>query len=1222
MRNQPLSPAQVCDPRHERPQRKPLVLVGIVMLTAVSSIREAPTRGPLPPEAKQRAIASYGKLPLHFEANQGQADEQVKFLARGSGYGLFLTSTESVLVLRKPDGARGGEASRPPGVLRLKLLGANPRPAVEGREELPGKSHYFIGNDPKKWRTDVPHYARVNYRDVYPGVSLTYYGNQGQIEYDFVVSPGGDPKQIRLGIEGADDVQLDAEGNLVMSLPEGEVVEKAPVVYQEVDGARKAVDGRFVLRGRREMGFEVGDYDVDRPLVIDPVLVYSTYLGGSDRDGGFGIAVDASRNAYITGWTTSVDFPTANPLQATRGGFGDAFVAKLNAAGSALIYSTYLGGDGWDQGNDIAVDASGNAYVTGYTGSTNFPTSNPLQAANGFYEDAFVTKLNATGSALVYSTYLGGNGGDRGGGIAVDASGNAYVVGSTESISGSNNFPTANPFQAAHGGGFSDAFVTKLNAAGSALVYSTYLGGSGGEEDTTDITVNASGNAYVTGGTQSINFPTANPFQAANGGGYDAFVAKLNAAGSALVYSTYLGGSGDERGPRIAIDASGSAYVTGRTASIDFPTANPLQAANGGGYDGGLDAFVAKLNAAGSALVYSTYLGGNFGDGGSGIAVGASGDAYVTGSTSSTNFPTANPLQAAYGGGPSDAFVAKLNAAGSAFVYSTYLGGNHIDRGSGIAVDASGDAYVLGAETDSTNFPTANPVQAALGGGNCPPYGVCSDAFVARISVSSSADLFVTKTDSQTTAVAGSPVTYTIMVSDAGPEGVTGATVTDTFPAALTGMTWTCTASAGSSCGAASGSGNINQTVNLLVGGRITFVATGTLDISASGTLSNTASVAPPAGITDPSPANNSATDTDTIVAAADPSIAKTDGRSTASPGQAITYTIVASNAGPKPVTGATVADTVPASLTAPTWTCMGTGGGTCTAAGVGDINDSVYLPAGATVTYTLSGTVSANPRSLRNTATIAPSAGIFDPNPSNNSATDDDLLLCFGETVVVPDGRLTASTIGAGATAWFAASLKAGSSYSLEFKNATGSGMPPGVLTVFSGDDGCSGVSTLTTNDTTGTDPAGTPGTARVSFTATDGGFFRARLVNGSGLSIPFSFSWSDTTMYSAVWSTNGSFDTFYSFQNTTGGTVSGTLTLLDTAGVVVSTFNLSIPVDQTASTNTVGLGVARNRTGAARFTHDGPPGALVIEAAIANFSISPPYIQPVKFEAVREAR
>jgi uncharacterized repeat protein (TIGR01451 family) len=1164
------------------------------MLTAVPSIGEAPTSGPLPPEAKQRAIASYAKLPLHFEANQGQADEQVKFLARGSGYGLFLTSTESVLVLRKPEAARAGEASCPRGVLRLKLLGVNPLAAIEGREELPGKSHYFIGNDPKKWRTDVPQYARVNYRDVYPGVSLTYYGNQGQIEYDFVVSPGGDPKQIRLGIEGADEVRVDAEGNLVMSLPGGEVVEKAPVVYQEVDRTRKVVEGRFVLRGRGEVGFDVGRYEADRPLVLDPILVYSTYLGGSGADYGNGIAVDASGNVYVTGSTNSTDFPTANPLQSQCGsceiGGGDAFVVKLNASGSALVYSTYLGGNSSDQANGIAVDASGNAYVVGYTQSSDFPTANPLQAFGG-EQDAFVAKLNAAGSALVYSTYLGGNIWESGLGIAVDASGNAYVTGSTAST----NFPTVNPLQseciACHYGG--DAFVAKLNAAGSALVYSTYLGGISLSEGR-GIAVDASGNAYVTGVGEG-----------------DAFVAKLNAAGSALVYFTYLGGSDSDTGQGIAVDASGNAYVTGHTYSTNFPTVNPLQAAHGGDFS---DAFVAKLNAAGSALVYSTYQGGNAPDEGSGIAVDASGSAYVTGSTASTNFPTANPLQATIGG-VYDAFVAKLNTAGSALVYSTYLGGNGFEHASGIAVDASGNAYVVG-HTQSSDFPTANPLQASSNGGFW-------DVFVARISVSSSVDLFVTKTDGQATVGAGSPMTYTIIAGNAGPEAVTGATVTDTFAAALTGITWTCTASVGSSCGAPNGSGNISQTVNLLVGGTITFVATATLDISASGTLSNTATVATPAGITDPSPGNNSATDTDTIIPAADLSITKTDGLSTASPGQAITYTIVASNAGPNPVTGATVADTVPASLTAPTWTCIGAGGGTCTAAGVGDINDTVNLPAGASVTYTLSGTVSANPTRLRNTAMIASPAGIFDPNPANNGATDDDFLHCFGEMVVVPDGRLTASTIGAAATAWFAASLNAGNSYSLEFKNATGSDAPPGVLTVFSGDDACSGVSTLAMNDTTGTDPAGAPGTARVSFTATGGeSFFRARLVNGSGSSIPFTFSWSDTTMYSPAWSTTGSFDTFYSFQNTTGGTLSGTLTLLDTAGAVVSTFNLPIPAGQTASTNTAGLGVARNRTGTARFTHDGPPGALLIEAAIANFSISPPYVQPVKFEAVREAR
>jgi hypothetical protein len=763
MRKQPSPRSQASHPGHERAKRS-LVLAAIVTLTAVAATGEAPGNSSPAPQVKQRATANYGKLPLHFEANQGQSDERVKFLARGSGYGLFLTSTESVLVLRKGEaggpgkGTARGEAatttrSGPPEVLRMKLLGADPRPAIEGREELPGKSHYFIGNDPKKWRTNVPQYARVEYKDVYPGVSLTYYGNQGQLEYDFVVSPGGDPRRIRLGIEGARKVQVDAEGNLVLSLAGGEVVQKAPVVYQEVDGARNAVEGRFVLRGRNEVGFEVGPYEAERPLVLDPLLVYSTYLGGSSVDQASGIAVDASGNAYVTGRTVSTNFPTASPLQAANGGGYDTFVAKLNTAGSALVYSTYLGGSGDDFGQGIAVDTSGNAYVTGWTFSTDFPTASPLQAASGGGLDAFVAKLNATGSALVYSTYLGGSAYDFGQGIAVGASGNAYITGYTDST----NFPTANPFQAAFGGG-NDAFVTKLNAAGSALVYSTYLGGSG-DEHGQGIGVDASGNASVTGFTDSTDFPTANPLQAGYGGGqYDAFVAKLNAAGSALVYSTYLGGSGQDAGQGIAADASGNAYVTGNTQSTNFPTANPLQAANGGGQD----AIVAKLNASGSTLAYSTYFGGSGDDFGVGIAVDAFGSGHVTGYTFSADFPTANPLQAY--GGSGDAFVASLNAAGSALVYSSYLGGSGQDIGGGIAVDASGSAYVTG-DTTSTDFPTANPLQAAIGGSY--------DAFVAKIGIDPS-NFFFTLTPCRV-ADTRNPV---------GPSGgpALGANTTRTFP--------------------------------------------------------------------------------------------------------------------------------------------------------------------------------------------------------------------------------------------------------------------------------------------------------------------------------------------------------------------------------------------------------------------------------------------------------
>ena len=441
----------------------------------------------------------------------------------------------------------------------------------------------------------------------------------------------------------------------------GQVHMHKPLVYQQVDGVRQEIAGAYMLNGRHQVSFEVAAYDANKPLTIDPVLAYSTYLGGSGTDQGSAITVDASGNAYVTGSTDSTGFPTASPFQASNSGEFDAFVTKLNAAGSALVYSTYVGGSTDDFGNGIAVDASGNAYVTGSTDSTDFPTASPIQAAHGGEFDAFVTKLNAAGNALVYSTYLGGTGRELGIDIAVDAASNAYVTGDTSSI----DFPTASPFQPNKAGGFNDAFVTKLNAAGSGLVYSTYLGGGshpfGSANDSgLDIAVDTSGNAYVTGGTESTDFPTVNPIQAANACFDDAFVTKLNAAGNALVYSTYLGGSADlrDRGSDIAVDASGNAYVTGSAGSTDFPTASPIQPNKSGG--GLVDAFVTKLNAAGSALAYSTYLGGSgLFETGNSIAVDTSGNAYVTGFTESTDFPTASPFQS-INAGDRDAFIAKI----------------------------------------------------------------------------------------------------------------------------------------------------------------------------------------------------------------------------------------------------------------------------------------------------------------------------------------------------------------------------------------------------------------------------------------------------------------------------------------------------------------------------------------------------------------------------------
>jgi uncharacterized protein (TIGR03437 family) len=676
-----------------------------------------------------RVAEVYGQLPLSFEANRGQAGGQVKFIARGRGYQLFLAATEAVLEL-------------PSASLRMKLSGANPDPQVEGLDQLSGKSHYFIGAEPQQWRANVPTYARVRYREVYPGVDLIYYGKQQQLEYDFVVAAGADPDVITLSFTGATELRLDEQGDLLLRTAGGELRQHKPIIWQETERGRQEVAGYYVIKDNGQVGFAVEDYDASHPLLIDPVLSYSTYFGGNNDDDGLAIAVDAAGSVYVTGETRSANFPTANPLQGTFSGgtcgtpaqpCSDVFIAKLNPAGTALIYSTYLGGGSNDTGNGIAVDSTGAVYVTGESESTNFPTTaGALQRTYGGNTfDGFIAKLNPSGSALVYSTYLGGSGNDFGKAIAVDAMGNAYVAGNTFST----NFPTRNPFQASFGGRIFDAFITKLNPAGSALVYSSYLGG-GSMEECLGIAIDPAGNAYVTGYTFSTNFPTANAFQGTKVGSgttnCDAFVTKVNANG-ALAFSTYLGGSNDDYGRRIAADAAGNCYFTGMTLSTNFPTANPLQAQHGGGT---YDAYAGKFNANGSALVYSTYLGGSSYDEGLAIAVDGSGAAYITGATGSNNFPTASPIQGTFQGGTGDSqvrftmggtgiilftvrtdtFALKLNGSGAALLYSTYLGGSGDDFGQALVLDGAGNAYVAG-RTSSTNFPTANPLQAAFAGG-------------------------------------------------------------------------------------------------------------------------------------------------------------------------------------------------------------------------------------------------------------------------------------------------------------------------------------------------------------------------------------------------------------------------------------------------------------------------------------------------------------------------
>jgi hypothetical protein len=534
-----------------------------------------------------RVSQAYGQLPLSFEANQGQTDAQVNFVSRGSGYTLFLTPAEAVLALPKSATTEGSAPGSPGDVLHMQLVGANAAPQVLGLDALPGRSNYLIGNDPSQWHTDISSYRRVAYQNVYAGVDLIYYGNQRQLEYDFVVAPGADPHAIHLAFQGAESIAVDAQGNLVLHTAGGDVIEHAPVLYQESAGLRQAVSGTYVIEGNGQVGFALGSYDPSRQLVIDPVfsLVYSTYLGGKGQTRGYAIAVDTSGNAYVTGLTTSTAFPTQAPLQSKIAGSVDVFVTELNAAGSALVYSTYLGGSGIENDSGgllwggITVDGVGNAYVTGFTSSTNFPvTPGAFQTALAGRNNAFVTKINPSqvGSAsLVYSTYLGGSGDDYGNGIAVDSTGDAYVVGATYST----NFPTtAGAFQVT--GNNNDAFVTKINPTGSALVYSTLLGGTStlGSDSTEayGIALNGSGNAYVTGFTDGSDFPTTpgayqRTFNAFNWD--EAFVTEFNLAGSALVYSTYLGGSRHDRARGIAVDGSGNAYVTGWTQSTDFPTA-------------------------------------------------------------------------------------------------------------------------------------------------------------------------------------------------------------------------------------------------------------------------------------------------------------------------------------------------------------------------------------------------------------------------------------------------------------------------------------------------------------------------------------------------------------------------------------------------------------------------------------------------------------------------
>ncbi len=1205
---------------------------GVSTPAPVPSTSEAPA--PLPPDA-------YGRLPLNFELNQGQTDARVKFLARGQGYGLFLTGSEAVFSLS------GSQ-------MRMRLQGASTSPKVTGVDQLPGKVNYLIGNKSDEWRTNIPTYARVRYQQVYRGVDLIYYGNQRQLEYDFVIEPRASFKQIRFAFEGAGKPRLNRRGDLILKSGAGKITLQRPIAYQEIDNQRREVSVRYLLRPRGEVAFQVGNYDKTRQLVIDPVLVYSTYLGGTSQDQANGIAVDSAGNAYITGETDSVNFPTGSPLQAANGGLADVFVTKLNATGSALIYSTYLGGSALDIGTSIAVDTAGNAYITGYTNSTNFPAVNALHPTLTGFFDAFIGELNSSGSGLVYSTYLGGHSADGANSIAVDSGGNAYVTGFTVSP----DFPTSNPLQANRAGnsifksidgaanwapsdsgvlaagvsdlafqpgsssilyaateagifkttdgganwavlpgsaelfvnkvaidpantniiyaatidgafksvdggaaftaintglhtfvrtilvdpvtpttlyattfsssvfksingganwsekfvnfnaGFVnnvainpnipgtlfaatsggifkstnsgeswtpanngllfnantntvvfdktnnllyagsssgifksadgannwtsingdltlafaflidfdptntsiiyvvtplgphkttdggvtwhlsdtglpnpgvnyllvnptqpstlyigtstpiDAFVTKLSPGGVSQIYSTYLGGAASDQ-ANGIAADASGNAYVTGLTSSDNFPMANALQAVKSTASDAFVTKLNPTGSALVYSTFLGGDSDDVGWAIAVDASGNAFIGGFTNSGNFPTLNAFQASiNGFAFDG----FVSKLNAAGSALVYSTYLGGDNTDGCFAIAVDAAGSAYVTGTTNSINFPTFGALQPEKNLFASDAFVTKLAPSGSSLIHSTYLGGSEFESGFGLALDSSQNIYIVGVTT-SVDFPTVNPLQPSMAGD--------ADVFIAKLQPAPEIELTIT--DSPDPVNFGSNLTYTITVKNSGEVAATGVTLTDTIPAGASLVSATSTA------GVCTGTTSINCGVGTLNPGA-TATVTVVVTPPAVRTIVNTATVT--LNETDSLLANNTAT-AETLVDFADLAITKRSPHAFVTPGSTLTFSIIVRNKGgiPAPVT---VTDNLSGALTLTK--CAATGNGVCGGSGNNVTVTFPQLAVGASEAVLLTAEVTGASVGavIFNTASI--SSPVPDPDMSANS--------------------------------------------------------------------------------------------------------------------------------------------------------------------------------------------------------------------------------------------
>jgi hypothetical protein len=791
-----------------------LVLAGSVhfkMIRFAKIIRSAVFNGlalgllALPALAAQ-PVALPANLPLYFEAGPGPANVPAQFIARGHDYQFLISPTEAQIALR--------QAGAEPAVVHMQFAGANPQALIRSDAELPGKVNYLTGGNPALWRTGVSMFAQVRVSELYPGVNLVYYGNQRLLEYDITIAPGASPQVIAMHFDGVDKISINPQGELILSLAGGEICQPKPVIYQTISGARKDIEGGYRLVDAQTVAFVVGKYDRNQPLVIDPVLGFSTYFGGTAGDTAWAVALDTNGFAYVTGETFSQQFYTngwsGGPAFSTYGAFqtnfhggkltGDAFVAKLDiSSGTAVVYYlTYLGGSADDGAFGVAVDSAGDAYVTGFTDSPDFPTTNAitmpgyngknisgvLDKGFGYYPiDAFVTELDPSGSNLVYSTYLGGSSMDCGMGIAVDAAGYAYVTGYTYS----SNFPTFNALQKklACTNSFyfnANAFIAKISPGGTNLVYSTYFGGTNFDEGR-GIAVDSSNSVYVTGFTASTNFPATNYVQQLIGGNwvdghwlngstkktpsFDAFVAKFDSTGTNLVYSTLLGGTNNDVANGIAVDTNGAAYVTGWTVSTNFPNTAGLYsfvATNKTSFPA-TNVFLTKITYGTNAVIaWSAVFGGKGMDMGSGVALDPAGDVFVTGSASSTNFPTYNVpgLMQMTNSGKSDAFVIAFNSTnttGTNLLYSVYLGGKADDYGYGIAVDNIGNAYVVG-QTLSTNFPTYHGAQTLRNGTN--------DAFLAEIILTVQSPVITVPPTNQTVGV-NSNATFSVTVTGTPP---------------------------------------------------------------------------------------------------------------------------------------------------------------------------------------------------------------------------------------------------------------------------------------------------------------------------------------------------------------------------------------------------------------------------------------------------------------------